>query len=115
MSLANHYLYEGGDSSSSSETIVHLLETAGIRWLGLNVKHHEIVVMGGEKVGFLAFCGVYGKCLGSSNLPFAPLKYTVATARKAVEDLRQVIEYTFYTLYTACFLHVLGEQYSCLH
>ncbi len=66
------------------------LEAAGIRWLGVRVKHYETVMIRGEKVGFLAFCAVYGQCVESSGLPYAPLKYSTKAASSAVKKLREV-------------------------
>ena len=56
----------------------------------MNAKHHEIVIAQGEKVGFLAFCGVHGECLQSSSIPFAPLKFSTKSAKKAVSELNEV-------------------------
>ena len=69
---------------------LHALEAADIRWLGLNAKKHEIIVMRGQKVGFLAFCGVHGQCIESSSFPFAPLKYSSLVATNAVDELKEV-------------------------
>ncbi len=88
VSLANVPLHEAGDPARQST--LRALEAAGIRWLGVRVKHHEVVVIQGEKVGFLAFCAVYGRCVESSGLPYAPLKYTPKAATSAVSRLREV-------------------------
>ena len=85
MSLANTYTYSNGLAS-----IIHALEAADIRWLGLNSKQHEIVMAGGKKFGFLAFCGVYRECVESPSFPFAPLKYNPKVATGAVSELKEV-------------------------
>lgn len=88
VSLANSHIHLNGDKGTAST--IHALEVADIRWLGLNSKQHEIVMTGGQKVGFLAFCGVYGECIESSSFPFAPLRYSAVTATGAVGELKEV-------------------------
>ena len=82
---------------------MHALEAADVRWLGFNAKHYIIAVIGGVKVGFLAFCGIYGQCEGTSGLPFAPVKYTSTSARSAVGKLRQVYYFTCNLCAHSCF------------
>ena len=85
MSLANTYTHSNGLAST-----IHVLEAADIRWLGLNSKQHEIVMAGGKKFGFLAFCGVHRECIESPSFPFAPLKYNPKVATGAVSELKEV-------------------------
>lgn len=71
---------------------VHQLESAGMRWVGLSGKPHDIVSVDGVRVGLLAFCGVYGHCKDTSSggAPFVPLKYTSKVATGAVTELKEV-------------------------
>ena len=85
MSLANTYTHSNGMGST-----IHVLEAADIRWLGLNSKQHEIVMAGGKKFGFLAFCGVHRECIESPSFPFAPLKYNPKVATGAISELKEV-------------------------
>ena len=88
VSLASDHIRQHQDEGVVN--IIRTLEAADVRWMGLNAKHHEIIVMRGRKVGFLAFCGVQGLCVESSSIPFAPLRYTSKGATTAVEELKEV-------------------------
>lgn len=69
---------------------IHSLEATGIKWIGLNAKHHEIIQVKNMKIGILGFCGVHGHCIESNSIPFAPVKYFVKSARESVTELKQV-------------------------
>lgn len=88
VSLANDHIRQDGDQGTTAT--LRALEAANIRWLGLNGKQHEIIVMKGQKIGFLAFCGVHGQCIEPSSMPFAPLKYSPKVASLAVSELKEV-------------------------
>ena len=92
VSLASDHIRQHQDEGVVK--IMRTLEAADIRWMGLNAKHHEVMIVRGQKVGFLAFCGVQGMCVESSSIPFAPLKYTTKVATTAVEELKKVHEET---------------------
>ena len=66
------------------------LETVGIQWLGITSRQSEMVVVGGVRIGLLAFCGVHGQCEESASLPFAPVKYNSKVASSAVSTLKEV-------------------------
>lgn len=67
-----------------------MCEDAGIRWVGLNAKSHEILRFKGVKIGFLAFCGLFGACMETTSQPFAPTRYSTKAATAAVQELQQV-------------------------
>ena len=89
LSLANQNILE--QESSWVVSLVHQLEAAGMRWVGLSGKPHDIVDVNGVRVGLLAFCGVYGQCKDASGgAPFVPVKYTAKVATAAVTELKEV-------------------------
>lgn len=91
VSLANNPIsLQASSQGSTVRETTRALEAADIKWLGLNAKQHQIVVVQGQRIGFLAFCGVHGQCIHSSNMPFAPLKYSARGATNAVNQLREV-------------------------
>lgn len=89
VTLANHPISLHVSSHLVQDT-VHALEAANIQWLGLNAKKHHIAIVGGQRVGFLAMCAGYGQCVDSSNIPFAPVKYSHKSITSAVSDLKEV-------------------------
>ena len=89
MSLANQHILDAGERIVP--TVIHSLESIDIKWLGLNAKQYEIITTNEMKIGILAFCGVHGHCTESGSMPFAPVRYSVKTAREAVTKLKQVI------------------------
>ena len=89
MSLANQHILGAGERIVPS--VIHSLESIDIKWLGLNAKQYEIITTNEMKIGILAFCGVHGHCTESGSMPFAPVRYSVKTAREAVTKLKQVI------------------------
>ena len=66
------------------------LETAQLKWFGLNAKKHHVVTVNQQRIGFLAFCAVHGACIESSQLPFGPVKYTPKVATTIVKELKLV-------------------------
>ena len=66
------------------------LDEAGIQWSGITFKENNILVLNGLRVGFLAFCAVYGECIESGGLPYTPIKYSSKTAAGAVGRLKAV-------------------------
>ena len=88
VSLATERLYSSGDRGLRATT--QQLEAAGIRWLGVTSKEENIVMLGGLRVGFLAYCAVHGECVDSTGLPFAPVRYSSKLASSAVGKLRAV-------------------------
>lgn len=88
LSLANQNVLE--QESSWVVSMVHRLESAGMRWVGLSGKQHDIVNVNGVRVGILGFCGVYGQCKDApGGAPFVPLKYTPKVATGAVNELNE--------------------------
>lgn len=89
VSLATPHMYSGGDEGLKKTT--YSLEVAGIHWIGLTFKESDVMTLrGGVRVGFLAFCAVYGECMESSYVPFAPIKYNSKAAANAVSSLKSV-------------------------
>lgn len=89
LSLANQNILE--QENSQLVSAVQQLEVAGMRWVGLSGKPHEMVNVNGVRVGLLAFCGVYGQCKDTSGgAPFVPIKYSTKVATAAVTELREV-------------------------
>ena len=88
VSLANHHTLEVKETITSAT--IHSLEAAGIKWIGLNAKKHEIIQVKNMKIGIIGFCGVHGHCIESNSIPFAPVKYFVKSARESVTELKQV-------------------------
>ncbi len=85
-SVANTIFHE-----EEATVTVRALERAGVEWVGVYAKKHHVVVVGKERVGFLAYCGVHRECGGSNtNLPFSPVKYTSKVAKSAVNNLKEV-------------------------
>lgn len=93
VSLANVPIHQAGDKAR--QITLQALESVGIRWLGVRVKQQEIVMIQGEKVGFLAFCAVHRHCVESSGLRYTPHKYTAKAATSAVGRLRGVSEWSY--------------------
>ena len=84
-----------GMSSSQEERVrstTHLLEEAGLSWLGLSARRDDVVTVNGLRIGVLTFCAVYRECGDSSSedVPFAPVKYSPRTATSGVKSLRSV-------------------------
>ena len=88
LSLATESMYSGRGERVKSTT--QCLEDAGIRWGGVTLKENNILVLNGLRVGFLAFCAVYGECVESASLPYAPVKYSTKAAAGAVSKLKLV-------------------------
>lgn len=88
VSLATAHMYSGGDEGMKRTT--HYLEAAGIYWVGLTFKENNVITLRGVRVGFLAFCAVYGECMESNYMPFAPIKYNSKVAAGAVSTLKSV-------------------------
>lgn len=88
VSLATPHMYSSGDDGLKMTT--HFLEIAGIHWIGLTFKESDVMTLGGVRVGFLAFCAVYGECMESSYVPFAPIKYNSKVAANTVSSLKSV-------------------------
>lgn len=88
VSLATERMYSGHDESVKATT--QYLEAAGIHWVGLTFKENDVIILSGLRVGFLAFCAVYGECMESGNLPFSPIKYNSKVVAGAVSTLKVV-------------------------
>lgn len=89
VSLSHQYSQELSQSGSLQLNLHHL-EKAEISWIGLNAKQHDILNIGGIRIGLVAFCGVHGHCLGPSESPFSPTKYFVKSAKESIAKLQQV-------------------------
>lgn len=81
-------MYSSGDEGVKLTT--SSLEAAGIHWIGLTFKESDLITLRGVRIGFLAFCAVYGECMESSYVPFAPIKYNSRVAASAVSSLKSV-------------------------
>ena len=88
LSLANQHIQAEGKAAAGNTA--RICEAADIRWIGLNAKSHEILKFNGVKIGFLAFCGLFGACMETASLPFTPARYTTKAATAAVQELQQV-------------------------
>lgn len=88
VSVATEHFYSQGSEGVTATK--EALEAVAIQWLGITSRQSEMVVVGGVRIGLLAFCGVHGQCEESASLPFAPVKYNSKVAAGAVSTLKEV-------------------------
>lgn len=88
VSVATEHFYSQGSEGVTATK--EALEAVAIQWLGITSRQSEMVVVGGVRIGLLAFCGVQGQCEESASLPFAPIKYNSKVAASAVSTLKEV-------------------------
>lgn len=96
LSLGNQQSLDVGEAGTKS--LVHGLEGAGIKWVGLNVRKHEILRLGGMRVGILGYCGLHGLCMEENESPFAPNKYHVKGTKESINELKKVHVHMYYLL-----------------
>ena len=89
VSLANIMISPQTNDKDGMTVTARALEGMGIEWLGLHAKKHHILV-GRERVGLLAFCGVHRECGKTTDLPFGPVKYSLKVAKSAINELKEV-------------------------
>ncbi|KAL5463631.1 hypothetical protein EMCRGX_G032546 [Ephydatia muelleri] len=72
--------------------VLKALEIAQIHWAGvgqgMNVVNERVVALNGQKVGFLAFCGIHGQCAETRERPLVPTRYESKLAAGAIEKLK---------------------------
>ena len=72
------------------------MEIAQIHWVGvgqgMNVVNERVVALNGQKVGFLAFCGIHDQCAETRERPLVPTRYELKLAAGAIEKLRSVCD-----------------------
>jgi hypothetical protein len=85
VSLANQGSVEHGMLAA-----VNHLETIGMKWLGLNLKQHEILRINDMRIGVIAYCGIHKHCGSDSNMDmYAPNKYSHKKAREALNEMKK--------------------------
>lgn len=70
------------------------LDASQIQWVGLSqgttTVNERVVTLNGQKVGFLAFCGIHGKCAEKRERPLVPTRYDSRLAAWAIGKLRSL-------------------------